>query len=154
MDKRLIIGSDHGGFELKEAIKSHLIKGSQYEVLDAGVYDRNPSDYPPIAHRVVGGILKGEFQRGILICGTGIGMSITANRHRGIRAALCHDHYTARYSRLHNDANVLVLGGRVLGVGLALEIVDVFLNTEFEGGRHKRRLCLIEEYEESKRERS
>ncbi|MFN3534866.1 MAG: ribose 5-phosphate isomerase B [Desulfatiglandales bacterium] len=154
MEKRLIIGSDHGGFELKEAIKSHLIKGSQYEVLDAGVYDRSPSDYPPIAHRVVEGILKGGFQRGILICGTGIGMSITANRYRGIRAALCHDHYTARYSRLHNDANVLVLGGRVLGVGLALEIVDVFLNTEFEGGRHERRLCLIEEYEESKRERS
>lgn len=147
MEERLVIGSDHGGFELKEAIKAYLVRDGTYQILDVGVFEKSSFDYPLIAQRVVKKILSGEFSKGILICGTGIGMSIAANRYKGIRAALCHDHYTAKFARAHNDANILVLGGRVLGEGLALEIVDVFLNTEFEGGRHKRRLCQIEEDE-------
>lgn len=145
MEKRVVIGSDHGGFQLKEAIKAHLVKEPDYQIMDVGVYDKTSFDYPLIARKVVKGILSGGFSKGILICGTGIGMSIMANRYKGIRAALCHDHYTAKFARAHNDANILVLGGRVLGPGLALEIVDVFFNTEFEGGRHQRRLCLIDE---------
>jgi len=151
---RLVLGSDHGGFDLKEIIKAHLVKEGGHELLDMGVYDKNSHDYPIIAHQVVKAILSGEFQRGILICGTGIGMSIVANRYKGIRAALCHDHYTAFYARAHNDANILALGGRLLGPGLALEIVEVFLKTEFEGGRHQRRLCQIEDYEQLAQMRS
>jgi len=145
---RLALGADHGGFDLKEIIKAHLVKDGTHEILDVGVFDKNSHDYPPIAHQVVKAIISGGFQRGILICGTGIGMSIVANRYKGIRAALCHDHYTAFHARAHNDANILALGGRLLGPGLALEIVDVFLSTEFEGGRHQRRLCQIEDYEQ------
>ncbi|MBW2094923.1 MAG: ribose 5-phosphate isomerase B [Deltaproteobacteria bacterium] len=141
----IIIGSDHAGFDLKEACRSFLEDLAGYDVQDAGVYNRDSADYPAIAHKVSGAVSAGEFTRGILICGTGLGMSMVANRHKGVRAALCHNLYTARLSRAHNDANLLCMGGRVLGVGIALEMVELFLKTPFEGGRHQRRIDLIEE---------
>jgi ribose 5-phosphate isomerase B len=140
----IIIGSDHAGFDLKEECRAFLEKFGDYRVTDAGVFSRESSDYPRIAHRVAGSVAKGEYGRGILICGSGIGMSIVANRYRGVRAALCHHTYMARMGRLHNDANVLAMGGRVVGPGLALEILEVFLKTEFEGGRHSSRLDQID----------
>ncbi len=139
----IIIGSDHAGFGLKEECKLFLEK-TEYRVVDAGVYDRQSSDYPKIAHKVAQSISEGEYSKGILICGSGIGMSITANRYRNVRAALCHNLYLARMCRQHNDANILVMGDRVIGIGLALEMVEIFFNTEFEGGRHKNRLDLID----------
>ena len=108
-----------------------------------GVYNRESADYPVTAHQVAQAVANGEYARGILICGSGVGMSMVANRYRGVRAALCHSIYLARMSRLHNDANILAMGERVVGVGLALDIVDAFLNTEFEGGRHQKRLDMI-----------
>jgi ribose 5-phosphate isomerase B len=139
----IVIGSDHAGYDLKEECKRHLEK-SAHGVTDIGVFARDPFDYPGIAHRVAEAVAKGEHERGILVCGTGMGMAMTANRHPGVRAALCLDLYTARMCRLHNDANVLTMGGRVLGVGLALEIVEMFLKTPFEGGRHQARIDQIE----------
>ena len=140
----IIIGSDHAGFDLKERCKRYLRDILGKEVEDVGVYSKESSDYPDIGHRVAEAVSKGRYKRGILICGTGIGMSIVANRYRGVRAALCHNLYTTRYSRLHNDANILVMGGRVIGDGLALEMVKLFLETPFEGGRHKRRVEKID----------
>ena len=140
----IVIGSDHAGFDLKEACKAFLEGSDRYKVTDIGVFSRDSADYPRVAHRAAQSVAKGEYSRGILICGTGIGMSITANRHKGVRAALCLDLYSAKMSRLHNDANILAMGGRILGVGLALEIVDLFLKTEFEGDRHKGRLDQID----------
>jgi ribose 5-phosphate isomerase B len=140
----IIIGSDHAGYEMKEACRLFLENDSRHKVVDAGVYNKEPSDYPIIADNVAKAIASGIYPRGILICGSGIGMSIVANRHRGVRAALCHDLFTARMSRQHNDANILVMGGRVIGLGLALEMVDIFIKTEFEGGRHLKRLKLID----------
>jgi ribose 5-phosphate isomerase B len=140
----IIIGSDHGGFDLKETVKSTLEASQEYRLTDIGVFGRQSSDYPIIAHQMAQALLRGEFGRGILICGSGIGMSITANRYERIRAALCHNLYAAKMSRLHNDANILVMGGRVTGIDLSLEIVNVFLSTEFEGGRHQRRVDQIE----------
>jgi ribose 5-phosphate isomerase B len=140
----IIIGSDHAGYEMKEACRLFLENDSRHKVVDAGVYNKEPSDYPIIADNVAKSIASGIYPRGILICGSGIGMSIVANRHRGVRAALCHDLFTARMSRQHNDANILVMGGRVIGLGLALEMVDIFIKTEFEGGRHLKRLKLID----------
>ena len=140
----IIIGSDHAGFDLKEECRLFLLKNPGYSVFDQGVYDRQSVDYPDIAKKVSLAVLKGEYEKGILICGSGIGMSITANRYKGIRAALCHDLYTARLCRQHNDANILVMGGRVIGTGIALEMVEIFLNTEFEGGRHRKRIALID----------
>jgi ribose 5-phosphate isomerase B len=142
--RHLIIGSDHAGFDLKEECRLYLVKNPMYRVFDQGVYDKQSADYPDIAKKVAMAVLNGEYEKGILICGSGIGMSITANRYRGIRAALCHDLYTARLCRQHNDANILVMGGRVIGTGIALEMVELFLNTEFEGGRHKKRTDLID----------
>jgi len=136
----IIMGSDHAGFELKEACKAFLNQAGEHRVKDAGVFDQKSFDYPKIAHIVARAVADGEYARGILVCGTGIGMSITANRTKGVRAALCLDLYSARMARLHNDANILSMGGRILGVGLALEIVDVFLKTAFEGGRHQGRI--------------
>jgi ribose 5-phosphate isomerase B len=141
---KIIIGSDHAGFELKEAIKEHLSQKTEYRVTDIGAYSSEPVDYPLIGHELATYIAKGKFSRGIAICGSGIGMSIVVNRHRNVRAALCHNLYTVRLSRRHNDANVLVLGARVLGAGLALEMVNLFLSTEFEGGRHLRRVKEID----------
>ena len=141
---KIIIGSDHGGFDLKEICKTFLEESPGYDLKDAGVFDRGPSNYPEIAHKVAQAVAKGEFERGLLICGSGIGMSMVANRYRGVRAALCHNLYMARMGRLHNDANILVMGGRVTGPGLATEILETFLKTDFEGGRHKLRIDQIE----------
>ncbi|MBQ2085376.1 MAG: ribose 5-phosphate isomerase B [Oscillospiraceae bacterium] len=139
---KLMIGSDHGGFELKEAVKAHLVELG-HEVTDVGCYEAKSCDYPDIAREGCGKILSGECERGILICGTGIGISMAANKIKGIRAACCSDTYSAKYTRLHNDANVLCFGGRVVGDGLACEIVDAYLSVEFEGGRHQRRVDKI-----------
>lgn len=140
----IIIGSDHGGFDLKEACKVHLEKWAGSGLTDIGAFSLASVDYPEIAHKVSQAVANGEYDRGILICGTGLGMSIVANRYKGVRAALCHNLYTARMSRLHNDANILVMGGRVIGVALALEMVEIFLETPFEGGRHQLRLDQID----------
>ncbi len=138
----LAIGCDHGGFELKNAIVKHLEENS-VEFKDFGTYDGASVDYPDIASKVCKSILSGECENGVLICGTGIGISIAANKHKGIRAAVCSDEFSAKFTRLHNNANVLCLGGRVIGSGLATELVDIFLNTGFEGGRHQTRLDKI-----------
>ncbi len=142
------IGSDHAGYPLKEKIKEFLLSKG-YHVLDFGTQSTESTDYPLFAKDVCLAIQRGEAQRGILICGTGIGMSITANKFKGIRAALCLNEYMARMSRKHNDANVLCLGDRILGDDLALAIVDAWLSTDFEGGRHERRVRLIREIEHS-----
>lgn len=136
---KIAVGSDHGGFEIKQLIINFLQENGQ-EVDDVGCYDTQSVDYPDFADKVCTKVGNGECERGILICGTGIGMSISANRHRDIRAALCHEAYTARMSREHNNANVLCLGGRVLGPEIALDIVGTWIETEFTGGRHQRRL--------------
>jgi ribose 5-phosphate isomerase B len=140
----IIIGSDHAGYDLKELCKDHLLQSGEHQVKDVGVFNRDSSDYPRIAKEVAGAVSRGEYDRGVLICGTGVGMSITANRFKGVRAALCQDVYCAKMTRLHNNANVLSMGGRIVGPGVALEILDVFLKTEFEGGRHQKRLDLID----------
>ena len=139
------IGSDHGGFALKEAIKKHLEeRGLEYK--DYGTYSDASSDYPVYGRAVAKAVAAGECQLGILICGTGIGISITANKVPGVRAALCSDCFSAEATRLHNNANILALGARVLGEGLALKIVDTFLDTPFSNDeRHIRRISMIEE---------
>ena len=144
---KIAIGSDHGGFELKETVKP-LLEELGHEVEDVGCYSLDSVDYPQEAKKVVALIKEGKVQRGILICGTGIGMSIAANRTQGIRATLCHELFTAEMSRRHNDSNILCMGGRVIGPGLALEMVKVWLSTPFEGGRHTRRLCQIDSKED------
>jgi ribose 5-phosphate isomerase B len=140
----IIIGSDHAGFGLKEICRDFLGNWKEYVVTDAGVFSRESCDYPRIAHKVARAVASGQYSRGILICGSGIGMSVVANRYKGVRAALCCDLYSARLSRLHNDANILAMGERVLGGGLALEILGTFLKTEFEGGRHQSRIDQID----------
>jgi ribose 5-phosphate isomerase B len=136
---RIALGCDHRGLNLKQTIISIINEmGHSYD--DFGCYDINPVDYPDIAQIVAEAVKEGKFSCGILICSTGIGMSIAANKVKGIRAALCHDPFTARRARQHNDASVLCLGEEVVGKDLAEEIVKVFLDTEFEGGRHTRRL--------------
>lgn len=141
----IAIGCDHGGFELKEEIKKHLEeRGLEYK--DYGCNSTYSVDYPEYGKKVAHAVADGECERGILICGTGIGISITANKVKGIRAALCTDCFMAEATRLHNDANILALGGRVVGMGLALKIVDTFLDTEFsDEERHKRRIAMIED---------
>ena len=141
----IAIGSDHGGFELKGEIIRHLeSRGLEYR--DLGTYSPASCDYPVYAKAVAKAVASGECDRGIIICGTGIGVSITANKFKGIRAALCGDCFSAEATRLHNDANVLTLGARVTGPGLALKIVDTFLDTPFSGDeRHIRRISMIEE---------
>ena len=136
---KISIGCDHGGLEHKDAIVAHL-KERGFEVKDSGIYENHSVDYPDIAVKVCADITSGECQRGILVCGTGIGMSLAANKVKGIRAAAVSEHFSAKYTRLHNDSNVLCLGGRVIGVGTALELVDLFVDTEFEGGRHENRV--------------
>ena len=142
----LVIGSDHGGYRLKEAVKKYL-NVRHVEFVDFGTHSEESCDYPIIAQKVGEAVAAGEFEKGILICGTGIGISIAANKVKGVRAALCGDCFSAKYTRMHNDANILCLGGRVIGAGLASEIVEIFLNTPFEGGRHLRRIELISEME-------
>ena len=141
----IAIGSDHGGYDLKQEIIAHL-KEKNLEYKDYGTDSRESCDYPVFAKRVANAIVGGECDRGILICGTGIGISITANKIKGIRAALCHDTFSAQATREHNDANILAMGARVVGPGLALKIVDTFLNTEFSNDeRHIRRIEQMEE---------
>ena len=143
---KLAIGSDHGGFRLKEAIKTYLLD-HDYEVTDFGTDSEDSCDYPDFALPVAQAVAKGEYDRGILICGTGIGIGIVANKVKGVRAALCHDTFSAEACRNHNDANILTMGERIVGEGLALKIVETFLNSEFEGGRHQRRVDKIKTLE-------
>ena len=141
--ERLGIGSDHAGFRLKESVKRWLIDHS-YTVLDFGSASEEPCDYPDFAIALAEAMAAGEVERGILICGTGVGMSIVANKFPHLRAAVCHDPTTARFSRAHIDANVLTLGSRITGEMVALDIVNAWLHTPFEGGRHSRRLAKID----------
>ena len=138
-DKTVAIASDHGGFALKEALRSDL-EALGYSVDDMGPDTDDSVDYPDFGHALAEAIADGAAPRGVLVCGSGIGMSIAANRHAGVRAALCHDGLSARLSRQHNDANVLVLGGRLIGVETARDCLRIFLETPFEGGRHGRRV--------------
>ncbi len=138
----IALSSDHAGYPLKEAIRAYFDeKGIEYK--DCGAYSPDSVDYPAQAKKGCDCVVSGECEKAILCCGTGIGISIAANKVKGIRAACCSDYFSAKYTRMHNDANVLCLGARVIGVGAALELVDVFLNTEFEGGRHQRRVDQI-----------
>lgn len=139
---KIAIGCDHGGLEHKNAISEHL-KERGFEVTDFGIYEQVSVDYPEIAVKVAGSVASKENELGILVCGTGIGMSLAANKVKGIRAAVLSDHFSAKYTRLHNDANILCLGGRVIGIGTALELVDIFVDTKFEGGRHQKRVDMI-----------
>ena len=141
---KIALGSDHGGYDLKCAIKSHL-EARGYAVVDFGTDSHESCDYPLIAEPAARAVASGECERGILVCGTGIGIGIAANKVPGIRAALCHDTFSARASRNHNNANILTMGQRVIGEGLALDIVDVWLASEFEGGPHERRVGEIAE---------
>jgi len=139
---KIFVASDHGGYKLKQEILNFLREqGLQFE--DMGCYSEDSCDYPIYAKKVVKSVLEND-ARGILVCGTGIGMSITANRFKGIRASHCTDTFTARMTRMHNDSNILCLGERITGQGLALDIVDTWLKTEYEGGRHQKRLDMID----------
>lgn len=137
----IAIGCDHAGYDLKREVAEYL-KKNNIEIIDCGC-DGQSCDYPDIAEAVCEKITSGQADKGILICGTGIGMSIAANKIDGIRAAVCSEHFSVKYTRLHNDANVLCMGARVIGPGIAVELADLFIGTEFEGGRHQRRLDLI-----------
>lgn len=140
----IALGSDHGGYGLKQEIKKYLDE-NRFEYKDFGCNSTEACDYPEYAKAVAQSVAKGECEKGILICGTGIGISMAANKVKGIRAAVCTDCFTAEATRLHNDANILALGGRVVGPGLAVKITETFLNTEFSGDeRHKRRIAQIE----------
>ncbi len=135
----IVLAADHGGYSLKEEVKKYLdAKGIEY--IDCGCYNGESVDYPDMARRACKKIQSGEAEKGLIFCGSGIGISMAANKMKGIRCCVCSDTFSAKYTRLHNDANVLSMGGRVVGPGLAIEMVDVFLNTEFEGGRHARRV--------------
>ncbi len=140
------IGSDHGGLELKEKVKKHLMSRG-IEVVDFGTHTSDSVDYPDMAKPVCAAVLENEVDCGILFCGTGIGISIAANKHKGIRAALCSDVYSAKMAKLHNNAQIICMGGRVIGEDLACMIADAWIDTEFEGDRHIRRLNKIHEIE-------
>lgn len=143
---KIALGSDHGGLDLKKQIILHL-KSKNIEMQDFGTYTEDSCDYPDYALKVAQGVVAEEFELGILVCGTGIGIGIAANKVPGIRAALCHDTFSAHASREHNNANILTLGARVIGIGLALDIVDAFINAKFQGERHQKRINLITEIE-------
>lgn len=142
----IALGSDHGGYLLKEELKKHL-EEKEIEYKDFGTDSNASCDYPVYAERVCRAIQSGECEKGILICGTGIGMSMCANKCKGIRAAVCGDHFSAEFTRRHNDANVLCMGARTIGPGVALQIADIFLTTEFEGGRHEKRVSMMMDLE-------
>lgn len=144
---KIAIASDHGGFLYKQKLIDCL-KKTGYDVHDFGTNCEDSCDYPDYALPAAEAVASGECDRGILICSTGIGVSIAANKVRGIRCAHCHDTYSARYTRLHNDANMIAFGQKIIGEGLMLDIVDAFLHTEFEGGRHSRRVDKITKIEE------
>ena len=140
--KTIALGADHAGFKLKESLKQYLEENG-WSVIDHGANSEASVDYPDFAHKVITSLKDGSSALGLIICGTGIGISIAANRHKEIRAALCHDATTARLSRAHNDANVLALGGRIVGVEVAIDTLHAFITTRFEGGRHADRLKKI-----------
>ena len=146
---KLAIGCDHGGFVLKEEILKYIKTLKNIEVADFGAASKDSVDYPDYGAKVSEAVSNGTMDRGILICGTGIGMSIVANRFPKVRAALCHDHFTAQMSREHNDANILVMGERVIGTGVACDIVRTWLETEFAAGRHQLRLDKITNIEKT-----
>jgi ribose 5-phosphate isomerase B len=143
----ILMASDHAGFELKELLAERA-RGSGHEVVDLGPASEDPVDYPDFAHNLARRIAEGQAEFGVLICGTGIGMAMAANRHPGVRAAVCHDAFTAELARRHNNANVLCLGGRTTGPGVAIQMLDIFLATPFDGGRHGRRVGKIETLKE------
>jgi ribose 5-phosphate isomerase B len=145
---KIAIGSDHAGYELKDFLKK-LCEEKSIETVDVGGFAPEPIDYPLVAKAVAGKVLNGECNLGVVICGTGIGISISANKIKGVHCALCSEPYSAQMARKHNNANILAIGARVTGQELAAMILDSFLNTEFEGGRHARRVGLIEELEDS-----
>lgn len=147
MDFKVGIASDHGGYDLKELVYEYLLRKGYY-VYNMGCFDKNSADYPDYALIIGESIKKGEIDYGIIVCGTGIGISIAANKVPGVRAALCNDVYMAKMAREHNNANVLALGGRILGENLSLRIVESFITTEFAYGRHERRVEKITEIEE------
>ena len=142
MEKKFVLACDHAGYPLKEELKEIFTKEG-YEVIDCGTDSLASVDYPAYATKLCETITRKEAKLGILVCGTGIGMSMAANKHAGIRAACCSDTFSARMTRMHNDANVLCMGARVVGAGLAADIAKLFLETEFEGGRHQRRVDLV-----------
>ncbi|MBT4642392.1 MAG: ribose 5-phosphate isomerase B [Deltaproteobacteria bacterium] len=143
MTEKIVIGSDHGGFDLKEKLKE-ILADLSFEILDMGCFDTSSVHYPEIAQQVSKKIASGEFERGILICGTGIGMSIAANRFPKVRATMCHDHLTARLSREHNNSNILALGARTLGIETVKDILMTWLNTDFTGDRHLTRINMLD----------
>jgi len=145
---KIVLACDHGGFQLKEALKEHLTK-SGYDISDIGVYNTDSVDYPDYGKRAAEMVALGQCDRGIIICGTGIGISIAANKVKGIRCALCTNEYMAKMSRLHNNSNMLALGERVLGKGIAMDIADAWLSAEFEGGRHELRVNKLMEIEKT-----
>ena len=140
---KIVIGCDHAGFAIKNAVKAHL-ESKGIELIDVGTNSAESCHYPVYAHALCETILGGKADLGILICGTGIGMSMAANKHKGIRAACCSDTFSARLTRIHNNANVICIGERVLGEGLAFDIIDAFVSAEFEGGKHQRRISMFE----------
>ncbi len=140
---KIVIGCDHAGYELKLKVIEHL-KAQGVELEDVGTHSTASCDYPDFADALCKKITSGEYERGILICGTGIGMSMAANKHSGIRAACCSDTFSARLTRQHNDANVLCFGARVVGEGLAYDLCDLFISTDYEGGKHARRVAMID----------
>lgn len=148
---KIVLACDHGGYELKEAIKEHLQK-KNYDINDIGVYDTSSVDYPDLGKRAAEMVASKEVDRGIIVCGTGIGISIAANKVKGIRCALCTNEFMAKMSRMHNNANMLALGERVIGKGLALDMVDIWLSTEFEGGRHENRVNKLMEIEKTNKD--
>ena len=148
-NKRIIMGSDHAGYNLKLKVKAHL-ESRGFEVVDVGTNTPESCNYTVYADALCQAIAAGEADLGILVCGTGIGMSIAANKHKGIRAACCENTFSARMTRMHNDANVLCIGERVMGYGLACDMVDLFVDTPFEGGRHQARVDDLNALDESK----
>ena len=150
--KKIALASDHGGFDLKESVIAHLLN-TGWEVDDLGPHTGDSVDYPDYGIKLAEAVAEKKVERGIVICGTGIGMSIVVNRYPGIRGTLCSDVFTAKLCREHNDSNILIMGGRVIGKGLAAEIVNTWLNTPFEGGRHQRRLDKINQIDASLKEK-
>jgi len=140
---RIVLGADHAGLELKERLRAALAAAG-HAVADLGTHSADATDYPDWAHRVADEVAAGRAERGVLVCGTGVGMAMAANRHRGVRAAACNDLFSVRLARAHNDANVLALGARIVAPALAEAILAVFLETAFEGGRHERRVAKLD----------
>lgn len=147
---KIAIGCDHTAIDLKETIKKHL-QDMGHEVEDVGTYSKESCDYPLYGFKVANKIINGEAERGVLICGTGVGISLAANKVKGIRAVVCSEPYTAKMARMHNNAQIVAMGARVVSDGLATDIVDAFMNAEFEGGRHQRRVDILSRIEETGR---